>query len=121
MTNADLPCKNIYKWLRAVHGRFVCGVLTGQDRRALDVFAHAVELWCGSDMNGRRGAAEAMRGAIRAMQSKTRWLAREAIICVADYGFVEEIWANVAAEFAPVQIPDCAWRPGQLPYSARSR
>lgn len=123
----DTPvCKKLNRWLRLVHGRHVLAPLTGQDASALDTFAHAVELYCHGDLGGRRGAKIAMRGAVSAMQEQTRWLCREAIICISDYGYVEQIWPEIIdstdqfPDGLEAPIPATAWQEGQPSYMERS-
>ncbi|WP_437638352.1 hypothetical protein [Sorangium sp. So ce854] len=88
-------CDSVYKFLRANYGRRCTAPLTGQDARALRSFVHLVELYRVSDEAGARCAIEAMRATVRAMQAKTRWIAREAIAAVADWEDREPVWREM--------------------------
>ena len=83
------------KWLELRLGVGVAAPLTGQDRRAFAVFIHALDLYQISDDEGRTGAILAMRGAIGAMQTKTRWIARESIPHVMNWADRSRIWPIV--------------------------
>jgi hypothetical protein len=66
--------------------------LTGQDARAFAAFFHLVDLWGSSDESGRQAAIAAMYHTLRAMQQKTRYLAKAGIPSVLDWSHEEEIW-----------------------------
>ena len=71
--------------------------LTGQDARVLDAVVACFELYASSDDAGRRGALEAIRVLLPAMQESTRWIARELIPFVLDWNDRERVWALVVA------------------------
>lgn len=88
------------KWIRdrreREHGdKYALAPLTGQDARALSAFLHLVALYGGSDDNGREMALLAMGYTLRAMQPKTRYLAKAGIPSVLDWSHEEEIWRHV--------------------------
>lgn len=70
--------------------------LTGQDARALDAIVMCFELYASSDDDGQRGALEAVRALLPAMQESTRWIARELIPFVLDWSDRERLWPLVA-------------------------
>jgi hypothetical protein len=88
-------CKEGLKWIKLRCGKYVLAPLTGQDAPALQAFLHALELYCHSDMSGRRGAFIAMYGAVAAMQEKVRWIAREVIPHVLDWGDRDRLWPEI--------------------------
>ena len=71
------------------------GALTGQDTRALDAIVACWELYSNSDDDGRRGALEAVRALLPAMQEKTRWIAREMIPFAMNWDDRERLWPLV--------------------------
>ncbi len=85
-------CKTGPTWLKHHHGRTSLAALTGQDARALAAFFHLVELYAVSDASGGMRALEAMHCTVLAMQPSTRWLAREAIAHVLDWGDRDRLW-----------------------------
>jgi hypothetical protein len=70
--------------------------LTGQDTRALDAIVAALDLYVCGDSDGRRGALEAVRALLPAMQESTRWIARELIPFVLNWEDRERLWPLVA-------------------------
>lgn len=70
--------------------------LTGQDTRALNAIVACFELYANSDEEGQRGALEAVRALLPAMQKSTRWIAQELIPFVLDWGDRERLWPRVA-------------------------
>ncbi len=85
-------CKTGPTWLKHHHGRTSLAALTGQDARALTAFFHLVELYAVSDGEGQRCALAAMASTVLAMQPSTRWLAREGIAHVLDWGDRDRLW-----------------------------
>lgn len=92
MSNNATVCKSGPKWLRHNFGGMALGALTGQDARALSAFLHLVELYAVSDAEGQRYALAAMTSTALAMQSSTRWLARESIAHVLDWSDRDRLW-----------------------------
>jgi hypothetical protein len=70
--------------------------LTGQDTRALNAIAACWELYASSDEDGQRGALEAIRALLPAMQESTRWMARELIPFALDWPDRERLWPLVS-------------------------
>lgn len=80
--------------------------LTGQDTRALNVFVAALELYAVGDDHGRRQAVAALEAAAFAMQQSTRWIARELIPYVLEWGDRERLWGVITEEWARSHLPD---------------
>lgn len=76
--------------------RGTLAALTGQDTRALSAIVACWELYACSDEDGQRGALEAVRALLPAMQESTRWIARELIPFVLDWSDRERLWPLVA-------------------------
>jgi len=74
--------------------------LTGQDQRALSAIVACFELYASSDDDGQRGALDAVRALLPAMQESTRWIARELIPYALDWGDRERLWPLVSSEAA---------------------
>jgi hypothetical protein len=85
-------------WLRGQpgHGRNTFAPFTGQDQRAFSAFVYALELYAGSDEQGRACALLAMRAAVLAAQLKCRNHFRDVIPCVLDWSDVETLWPLVS-------------------------
>ena len=102
-------CQSGPKWLREVAIDFwsriglkapcktIFAPLTGQDSQAYSVFLHALNLYCYSDGAGTRHALLCMKHAVLAMQEHTRWIARESIPHVLDWGDRETLWPRILA------------------------
>lgn len=69
--------------------------LTGQDTAALDAIAACWDLYARSDVQGQRAALKAVRDLLPAMQSKTRWIARELIPYALEWSDRERLWPEV--------------------------
>lgn len=78
--------------------------LTGQDTRALDAIVACWELYSNSDDDGQRGALEAARALLPAMQQSTRWIAKEMIPFALNWEDRERLWPLVAT---PANSPLC--------------
>jgi hypothetical protein len=94
---ADKPiCQDAFSWLKHRHGRTYLAPLTGQDRRALQAFAHLLELYAVADDQGQTMAVRAMRAVVLAMQPKTRGIARDAVPCVLEAAPADlaDLWAT---------------------------
>lgn len=102
-------CESGPKWLKENATKFwtriglagprkdVLAPLTGQDYAAYRTFIHALELYCYSDGDGREHALLCMRYAALAMQQHTRWIARETIPHLLDWGDRETLWPKILA------------------------
>ena len=55
-----------------------------------------LQAWFRSDSDGRRQLIDAMRCTLAACQPCVQPFAKDAIICIGDYGFVDEIWPKIA-------------------------
>lgn len=77
------------------YGKNVLAPLTGQDTRALGAIVECWELYACSDEAGQRGALAAVRALLPAMQESTRWMARELIPYVLEWGDRERVWPLV--------------------------
>lgn len=93
-------CQTGPKWIadrqaRERGDKHALAPLTGQDARALSAFLHLVSLYGGSDDTGREMALLAMGYTLRAMQPKTRYLAKAGIPSVLDWSHEEAIWRQV--------------------------
>lgn len=95
MANVTSVCKAGPRWLQHHHGRTSLGALTGQDARALSAFLHLLELYAVSDSEGQGYALAAMTATVLAMQTSTRWLARESIAHVLDWGDRDTLWGRM--------------------------
>ena len=82
--------------LFGVYGKSVLAPLTGQDVRAINAIVACWELYAVSDEAGQRGALAAVKLLLPAMQSSTRWMARELIPYVLDWSDRERLWPMVA-------------------------
>jgi hypothetical protein len=80
------------------------GALTGQDARALEAIVACWELYSNSDEDGMRGALEAVRALLPAMQPSTRWIAREMIPFALCWDDRERLWPLVAQGGAATTI-----------------
>jgi hypothetical protein len=77
-------------------GKSSLAALTGQDARALSAIVACLELYANSDEDGERGALQAIRALLPAMQESTRWIARELIPFVLDWSHRDTLWPLVA-------------------------
>jgi len=94
------------QWMRAIERdpsgtpslilRGSLAAITGQDARALNAIVACWELYASSDADGQRGALEAVRALLPAMQEKTRWIARELIPFVLEWSDRERLWPLVS-------------------------
>lgn len=91
-------CADALRWLAA--NDHDLAPLTGQDRRALDAFAHLIELYTVADVEGQRAALDAMTATVRAMQEHTRPLCRELIAWAMNWDDRGPVWARITG--APV-------------------
>lgn len=71
------------------------GALTGQDARALEAIVACWVLYSNSDRDGQFGALSAVRALLPAMQSSTRWIARELIPFAMNWEDRERLWPLV--------------------------
>lgn len=74
------------------------GMLTGQDSRALAAVAHCWHLYSSSDEDGARGALEAVRALVPALQPQCRPFARELIAQALDWQDRDRLWPLVQSE-----------------------
>lgn len=72
------------------------GALTGQDKRALDGIATCWMLYAGGDLDAERGALEAIRALLPALQPHCRPFARELIAWALDWPDRERLWPQVS-------------------------
>jgi hypothetical protein len=79
------------------------GALTGTDFRALDAFVACLTLY---RHTGERRILEAARVVLEEMQESTRWIARELIAFVLDWGDRERLWSLVRPETQPTQADE---------------
>lgn len=70
-------------------------MLTGQDKRALAAIAACWELYACSDDDGARGALQAVRALLPALQPKCRGFARELIPWAMDWSDKDRVWRAV--------------------------
>jgi len=101
------------QWARAVSTetpsklfKGALGALTGQDARTLEAIVACWELYSNSDEDGMRGALEAVRVLLPAMQPSTRWIAREMIPFALCWDDRERLWPLVAEGGFVSEIPD---------------
>jgi hypothetical protein len=83
--------------IRATKG--CLGMLTGQDKRAMDAVVACYELYANSDEDGELAALAAIPVLLLAMQPKCRFLARELIAFVLDWPDRDRLWPL----FAPAE------------------
>lgn len=68
------------------------GALTGTDAKALNAFVACLQLYA---YTGNKEPLDAARAVLAEMQDSTRWIARELIPFVLDWGDRERIWGLV--------------------------
>lgn len=100
-------CEQIRKWLDH-HAPGATAALTGQDSRALQAFAHLLELYAVADDAGRRAAVPAMAHTVLAMQRKCWPAAKRLIPMVLDWGDEEPLWSAITARSLAYQGASCA-------------
>jgi len=102
-TQANLPgCPD--RCRRCSTCTHVLGVLTGQDSRALAAISQCWELYACSDAAGERGALQAVRALLPALQPQCRVFARELIAMSLDWSDRDRLWPlviNYIQEKAP--------------------
>jgi hypothetical protein len=76
-------------------------MLTGQDVRALSAIAACWELCTSADYDGERGALDAVRALLPALQPKCRDFARELIPFAADWSDRDRLWPRVTGDPPP--------------------
>ncbi len=74
--------------------------LTGQDTRALNAIVACLELYACSDDTGSVNAIEAIRLLLPTMQLSTRWIVKELIPFVLDWGDRDRVWDKIDEECA---------------------
>lgn len=87
-------CQRAYAFL-AHHAPEVLAPLTGQDKRALDAFAHALELFSVADSPGQCFAVDAMRACLYAMQPHTRIACKRAIPALLNWDDELPLWLRL--------------------------
>ena len=92
---ADEPLR----WLRG-NGHDLAP-LTGQDTRALLAIARCWALYFGGDEDAQRGAIEAVRSLLAAMQRKCWHLAKALIPWAGDWSHEGQVWSSVVEGFEP--------------------
>ena len=109
MAKMEPVCTSGPKWLRynaannwakiglSAPCKIVFAPFTGQDYQAYSTFLHAVNLYAYGDGEGRRHALGCMRHAVLSMQPSVRWIARETIPHVLDWGDRETLWPKILA------------------------
>lgn len=89
-------CQTGPAWVKnRLKDKYALAPLTGQDWCALYAFFHLVNLYGHADGDGRRSALLAMAYTVRAMQPKTRHLAKAGIPHVLDWSHEDEIWRQL--------------------------
>jgi hypothetical protein len=94
------------QWVRAIERgdrstpslilRGTLAALTGQDVRAMNAIVACWELYASSDKDGQRGALQAVRALLPALQTSVRPLARELIPFALDWDDRERLWPLVS-------------------------
>ena len=74
------------------------GVLTGQDKRALDAISACWELYASADTAGQNAALAAIRSLLRGMQPQCRPFARELVAFSLDWPDRARLWQFVQPE-----------------------
>jgi hypothetical protein len=92
----QVPHTHAVRWVKNRYGGTVFASMTGQDMRAFNAAMFAIDLWCCSDADGKRGAVAALKVLVGAMLPHNRRLVRAAIPSIADWGHEAELWALVA-------------------------
>jgi hypothetical protein len=92
-------CKTAINWLKA-NGHSL-GMLTGQERQALEAVAHCWALCAVADEEGHQASLVAIRALLAALQPKCWVLARELIAQSMDWDDRERLWPLVSS----VQFP----------------
>lgn len=89
------PCRRVIEFLSA-HYPGITAPLTGQDARALAVWAHLLDLYAVADSFGRAAAVDAMRALVRgAIQPGCRVILKRAIPALLDWPDEERLWSLV--------------------------
>ena len=97
---APPPCKSARAFVRCHLGKNCFAPCTGQDHRALDAFAHVLELYAASDGVGRSSALAAMVALLSAMQENCWPLAKKMIPHALDGGDEETVWSRITLRLA---------------------
>ncbi len=93
----DKPiCEYTVSWMRAKHGKACFAPFTGQDWPVFTAYCHLLQAWFRSDDHARQNLLYSMAYCLRCCQPCVLPFAKDAIICIGDYGFVNEIWPKVA-------------------------
>lgn len=88
-------CQSVRSRIIGREGRSVFAPFTGQNTAAFNVFVHAMELWVYGDHVARESALGIMRHAMLAMQQKVRYLCKQVIPAIGDWGHIDEIWPKI--------------------------
>jgi hypothetical protein len=86
-------CQEAITWLKE-NGHDV-GMLTGQDRRALEAITHCWDLCAIADQAGELAAIHAVRDLLNGMQPKCWSLAKELIAHSLDWHDRDRLWDRV--------------------------
>jgi hypothetical protein len=88
-------CQYTISWMKAKHGKACLAPFTGQDHSVFTAYCHLLQAWFRSDYPGRENLLIAMRETLQACQPCVLPFAKDAIICIGDYGFVDQIWPEI--------------------------
>jgi hypothetical protein len=97
MTRSKAPCRSIVVFLKHHGTDCTLGALTGQDRRALEAFAHLVEFYAVSDDRGRDAARRAMSAVLDGVQLKVWPLFKKCIPHGLDWSDEDRLWQEITA------------------------
>lgn len=104
MLKSKPVCQDTVTWMKAKHGRNCFAPFTGQDWPVFTAYCHLLQAWFRSDQSGRAELINAMRCTLRACQPCVLPFAKDAIIAIGDYGYVDEIWPQMAANIRQEMI-----------------
>ena len=96
-------CQETVTWMKAKYGKRCFAPFTGQDWSVFTAYCHLLEAWFRSDQPGRDALIIAMHHTLDACQVCVLPFAKDAIIAIGDYGYVNEIWPRVGGDLHLVQ------------------
>lgn len=106
-------CRRVRSQIIARESRTAFAAFTGQDSVAYSAFIHGVELWMVGDQEGRNAALDVLRGGVRAMQKKLRYLCKETLITMTDSERGMKLWAEICEYGGWSTVSERNW--SQLP------
>lgn len=97
-------------WMKAKYGKCCFAPFTGQDWSVFNAYCYLLEAWFRGDDQGRPHLIVSMREVLQACQPCVLPFAKDAIIAIGDYGFVDQIWPKIR----PYAVVDTASVSGMM-------